>query len=105
MNPATAQIVPGAQARLTVIPEDASGKPGKAPGPLVWAFKDDSSAALGAIVPSLDGTSCLFTSNSKEGVAKIMCAIPSVPTIIPVEGDVTVALPLATQLVMGIQAL
>lgn len=103
MSPFPATMAPGSNLRLVVTPEDATGKPAKAPGPIMWAFLDDASKAYGTITPSTDGTSCLFASNGKVGLPKVTAGIPTVPAVLPVEFDITVDLPLATQLVPSVQ--
>lgn len=104
MNPFPATIPPSSNLRLVVTPEDASGKTAKAPGPLVWAFTADTPAGSGTITPSTDGTTCLLAASAQQGLVKVTCGIPTVPTVAPVEFDITVALPLATQLVPSVQA-
>lgn len=104
MNPFPATIPPSSNLRLVVTPEDASGKPAQAPGPLVWAFTADTPAGSGVLTPSTDGTSCLLAASAKQGLVKVTCGIPTVPSVSPVEFDITVALPLATQLVPSVQA-
>jgi len=99
MSTLTATITSAQKFELTATPEDASGAPAPAPGPLVWT---DPDTTLGTFTPAADGLSGLFTPVQPPvaGVAHITAGIPSVPDFPSVEADITVTIPLADHLVL-----
>lgn len=97
----SATILTTQKYNLTVTPEDATGAPAPIPGPVSWAIAD---ATLGTITPTTDqfALGCQFApAAGKTGLSKITGSVPTAPSIPPVEADINVTSPLASQLILS----